>query len=71
MSLVNFHIIEPSALFLKKMFRVTFSLTQENHHFIVQIRKINAINGQNYPEHALPHITQLTVTDWHEVEFTN
>jgi hypothetical protein len=52
-----------TAFFLKKkMFRGTLSLTQENNHFIVQIGKINAVNGQNYQEHALPHITQLTVT---------
>jgi hypothetical protein len=44
------------------MFRGTLSLTQENHHFIVYIGKINAVNGQNHQEHALPHITQLTTT---------
>jgi hypothetical protein len=44
------------------MFRGTLSLTQENRHFIVQIGKINAVNGQNYQEHALAHITPLTVT---------
>jgi hypothetical protein len=45
------------------MFRGTLSLTRENHHFTVQIRKkINEFNGQSYQEHALPHITPLTVT---------
>jgi hypothetical protein len=46
----------------KKMFRGTLSLTQENHHFIVQIGKINAVNGQKHQEHALSRITQLTIT---------
>jgi hypothetical protein len=32
-------IILSSAFFLKKMFRGTLSLTQENHNFIVQIGK--------------------------------
>jgi hypothetical protein len=44
------------------MFRGTLSLTEENHHFIIQIGKINAVSGQNYLEHALPLITQLTIT---------
>jgi hypothetical protein len=46
------------------MFRGILSLTQENHHFIVQIgkKKINAVNGQNYQEHVLPQITQLTIS---------
>jgi hypothetical protein len=56
-------ILITSDFFLKKIFRGYLSLTQENHHFIVQIgKKINAVNGQNYQEHALPHITQLTIT---------
>jgi hypothetical protein len=47
-------ILSASAFFLKKMFRGTLNLTQENHHFIVHIgKKINAVNGKNYQEHAL------------------
>jgi hypothetical protein len=55
-------IIYTQCFFLLKMFSRTLSLTQENRHFIVQIGKINAVNGQNYQEHALHHITQLTIT---------
>jgi hypothetical protein len=45
--LISWIILATSAFFLKKMFRGTLSLTQENHHFIVQIRKNNAVNGQS------------------------
>jgi hypothetical protein len=37
------------------MFRGTLSLTQENHHFVVQIGKINAVNGHKshkYPQYV-------------------
>jgi hypothetical protein len=44
------------------MFGGTLSLTQENHHLICQIGKNKCSQGQNYQDHALPHITQLTIT---------
>jgi hypothetical protein len=51
-----------SAFFLKKCLGVLSVWLKNITILWFKSEKINAVNGLNYQEHALPHIIQLTVT---------